>query len=268
MTLSEFAAAILEHVRHEQPLVHHITNLVTMNDVANATLAVGARPVMALALNEVTQMVESARALVLNLGTPTPERVEVMLAAGAVANARGIPIVLDPVGVGATAFRSQSAQRLLTVLRLAVVRGNAGEIAALADLTGTVSGVDTARQDLDRAAVAQALARRHRTVVALTGATDLVSDGVRVAAVDNGHPLLKAVTGTGCQVSAITGAFCAVETDMLRAAVSALTVFGIAAERAAREAKGPGSFRIALFDALYALTAEEITQAARVRWLS
>lgn len=263
--LIQATISVLDRVRHEQPLVHIITNLVTMNDVANATLAIGARPVMAHAAEEVEEITRAARALVLNLGTPSRERVEAMLRAGHAANVRDIPIVLDPVGVGASAFRRECVAHLCDVLRVAIVRGNAGEIGALAGLAGAQSGVDTARTDYDHAAIAKSLAAKYRAVIVVTGATDCVSDGRRVAAIENGHPLLKRITGAGDMLSAIIGASAAVERDALLAAASGLVWFGVAAERAAQVAHGVGSFRVALFDALSSLDAEVIQRGAKFK---
>lgn len=261
--LIEAAIAALDRVRRERPLIHIITNFVTMNDVANATLAIGAHPVMGHALEEVGEIASSARALVLNLGTPSPDRVVAMLRAGQAANTQGIPIVFDPVGVGASAFRRESAARLFDSLHIAIVRGNAGEIAVLAGVADTMSGVDAIHAHSDRARVTQALAEKHRTVVVATGETDYASDGTRVVAIGNGHPLLKQITGAGDMLDAIIAAGAAVENDALLAAASGLLWFGIAAERAARDTLGVGSFRVALFDALGKLDAETIGHAAK-----
>ncbi len=265
--LSQQIGRLLTRLREQKPLLHHITNLVTMNDTANATLAVGALPVMAYAPEEVVAMVEGADALILNLGTPTRERLEAMLAAGRRANERGIPIVLDPVGVGATPFRADAARRLLSELEVAVVRGNAGEIGALAGMDGRMRGVEAVRGVANPVATATALAQAQGTVVALTGAQDIVADGRRVLAVDNGHPLLRAITGAGCMATTVIAAFAAVELDGLLAAVAGLVCFGLAAELAAAGAQGPGSFKAALFDALYNLTPEQVQAGAKAHWL-
>lgn len=265
------ATAALDRLRREQPLIHLITNFVTMNDVANALLAIGARPIMAHDIEEVEAVTRAARALVLNLGTPSRERVEAMLTAGQAANARKIPVIFDPVGIDASGFRTNNALRLLASLRVAILRGNAGEIAALAGMAGTMSGIDTilARYDQghlgDRPRVTKALAEKHHTVVVATGATDYVSNGTYVASIDNGHPLLKQISGAGDMLDAIMGAAAAVESDTLIAASSGLIWFGIAAERAAENAHGIGSFRVALFDALGSLNAETIQRNAKIK---
>jgi hydroxyethylthiazole kinase len=235
---------------------------------------------MAHAVQEVGEVTGSADALLVNLGTLTPARAEAMWAAGQVALARGAPIVLDPVGVGATRLRTATAQRLLSGLRIAVVRGNAGEIASLLGEPRTcreqsgerqeskehllVRGVESVAQVDDRAALAREVARRWRSVVAITGARDVISDGDRVWGVDNGHRWLTAVTGTGCMSSAAVAAFAAVEPDALIAAAAGLAALGLAAERAAETARGPASFKVALLDAVYGLTAEGLRAGARV----
>lgn len=258
--------AILDRVRRERPLIHIITNFVTMNDVANAMLAIGARPIMAHAVEEVEEVTRAARALVLNLGTPSRERVEAMLTAGKAANARNIPVIFDPVGMDVSRFRGSSASRLLTSLRVTIIRGNAGEIAALAGMAGTMSGVDTILARYDRPRVTKALAEKHHAVVVATGATDYASNGTQVASINNGHPLLKEISGAGDMLSAIIGACAAAESDAFVAVVSGLLWFGIAAERAAESAHGIGSFHVALFDQLQTLNKSDIEQGAKIEW--
>lgn len=262
---AETAGALLSRLRERRPLVHHITNFVTANDVANVTLALGASPVMAHAPEEVEEMVGAAGALSLNLGTLTTAIVDVMLRAGRRANSAGVPVILDPVGAGATAFRTAQAHRLLSELRIACIRGNAGEIAALAGQPGGVRGVDaTGRiEGLERAA--RDLAGRTGATVAATGPVDLLTDGDRLLSIHNGHPLLARITGSGCMATAAVAAFAAVEPDPLAAAAGGLLCFEIAAERAAESAAGPGTFRVALLDALAALDGATIAGRARLR---
>lgn len=254
----------LARLRTRHPLVHHITNFVVMNDTANATLAFGATPVMAHAQAEVAEMVALAGALVLNPGTLTPTWVAAMNIAGQRANKLGIPIIYDPVGVGATKLRTATGRHFLKTLRLAVIRGNSGEIGALAGAGGIVRGVDSVQGVADPASVVKELAHRYATVVAITGQRDHVSDGRRVLGIDNGHALLQTITGSGCMATTAIAAFCAVEPDPLLATAAALACYGLAAERAARHAKGPGSFRVALLDALYQLTAAQIQTGVRI----
>jgi len=261
----EDCAALLARVRERRPLVHHITNIVTANDVANLTLALGAAPVMAHAPEEVEEMVAQAGALVLNLGTVTAPAVEVMLQAGRHANALGVPVVVDPVGAGATTFRTRAARRLLEALRVACVRGNAGEIAALAGRRGVVRGVDAAGRIEGVDDLARAVARDTRAVVAATGPVDVVTDGERLVRVENGHPLLGRITGSGCMATAAVAAFCAVEADAVAAAAAGLVCYAVAAEQAALGARGPGTFRVALLDAVAALDGGAVAERARVR---
>ena len=257
--------ADLAALRERKPLVHQITNYVVMNETANATLALGALPVMAHAREEVEEMAAVAGALVLNIGTLSPPWVEAMVAAGRAANANGVPIVLDPVGAGATTYRTETARRLLDELDVSVVRGNAAEIATLAGRDAEIRGVESIDADDSGSELARAAARELGTVAAVTGAVDHVSDGDRTVGVANGHPLLATITGSGCISTAITGCFLAVRPDApLEAAAEALVALGVAGEDAAAEAKGPGSFHAALYDALYALDPDTIDARARI----
>jgi hydroxyethylthiazole kinase len=254
----------LRRLRETRPLVHQITNYVVMNETANATLALGALPVMAHAPEEVEEMVGIAGALVLNIGTLSSSWVEAMLRAGRAANARGVPVVLDPVGAGATRYRTETALRILDEVDVAVLRGNAGEVATLAGVDAEVRGVESIGTADTAAQVAKRAASTLGVVASVTGSVDHVSDGERVVAVENGHPLLASITGTGCMSSAVTGAFLAVRRDdPLEAAAEALAAFGVAGENAAPGAKGPGSFHVNLYDALAALDPELLDERAR-----
>src|SRR5437868_7375783 len=252
MTISP--GTTLRELRERNPLVHQITNFVVMNETANATLALGALPVMAHAAEEVEEMAGIASALVLNIGTLSAHWVESMLVAGGAATARGIPIVLDPVGAGATEYRTLTAHRILHLVDVTVLRGNAGEIATLVGAAAEVRGVESIGAGMEPAELARAAARNLGVIASVTGPVDHVSDGERVLAVSNGHELLATVTGTGCMSSAITGCFLAARPESpLDAAAEALAAFGVAAEDAARGAEGPGTFHARLYDALYAL---------------
>ncbi len=254
----------LRRLRETRPLVHQITNYVVMNETANATLAIGALPVMAHAPEEVEEMVGLAGALVLNIGTLSSSWVDSMLTAGRAANARGVPVVLDPVGVGATRYRTETAKRILDEVDVAVLRGNAGEVATLAGVDAEVRGVESIGAAGSAADVARAAGAALGVVASVTGSVDHVSNGERVVAVENGHPLLGSITGTGCMSSAITGAFLAVRADdPLEAAAEALAAFGVAGENAAPGAKGPGSFHVNLYDALAALDPDALDERAR-----
>jgi hydroxyethylthiazole kinase len=255
----------LRRLRERKPLVHQITNYVVMNETANATLALGALPVMAHAREEVEEMVALAGALVLNIGTLSPHWVEAMLLAGKAANARDVPVVLDPVGAGATAYRTDTVKRLLDEVKVTVLRGNQGEVATLLGVQAEVRGVESIEVGSEAADLALAAGRSLSLVASVTGPVDHVSDGSSVLAVANGHELLAAVTGTGCMSSAITGCFLAVKPDSpLEAAAEALAAFGVAAEDAAVGAKGPGSFHVGLYDALAALEPETLDERARI----
>jgi hydroxyethylthiazole kinase len=257
--------ATLRVLRERKPLVHQITNYVVMNETANATLALGALPVMAHAREEVEEMVGLAGALVLNIGTLSPHWVEAMLAAGRAANARGTPVVLDPVGAGATTYRTETAKRILDEVDVTVLRGNAGEVATLVGLDAEVRGVESIATGSDPAELARAAARALGVVASVTGPVDHVSDGEAVLAVANGHELLGTVTGTGCMSSAITGCFLAAKPDApLAAAAEALAAFGVAGEDAARDAKGPGSFHVNVYDALAGLDPDSLDRRALV----
>jgi hydroxyethylthiazole kinase len=246
--------ATLAAIRERKPLVHQITNYVVMNETANATLALGALPVMAHAREEVEEMVGLASALVLNIGTLSEPWIEAMVLAGRAAGARGIPIVLDPVGAGATEYRTRTARRLLDELDVTVLRGNAGEVATLVGAEAEVRGVESIATGIEPAALAREAGRRLGLVASVTGPVDHVSDGERVLAVSNGHELLAAVTGTGCMSSALTGCFLAAKPEEpLEAAAEALAAFGVAAEDAAAGADGPGTFHARLYDGLAAL---------------
>jgi hydroxyethylthiazole kinase len=244
----------LRVVRERKPLVHQITNYVVMNETANVTLALGALPVMAHAREEVEEMVGLAGALVLNIGTLSPQWVDAILLAGKEANARGVPVVLDPVGAGATGYRTDTARRILGEVEVSVLRGNQGEVATLVGVEAEVRGVESIEVGGEPAELALAAARNLDLVASVTGPVDHVSDGRRVLAVANGHELLATVSGTGCMSSSVTGCFLAVKGDEpLEAAAEALAAFGVAGEDAARGAKGPGSFHVGLYDALAAL---------------
>jgi hydroxyethylthiazole kinase len=258
-------ARVLEDVRQKRPVVHTITNWVTAGDVANALHAIGARPVMAVALDEVEDIALGADAVVLNLGTPDPSRVKAMLLAGRCANRLGRPVVLDPVGAGASRFRTESIRTILSELRMTLIRGNKAEIGVLVQRGGELRGIDAAKGPDDLYGAAKVLSRETGATVVLTGPQDLVVRGERIVEVENGHPMMGLVTGTGCILSAIMGAFAAVETDPMIAAVGAAIFFGLAGEQAALRGIGPGTFNTALLDALFTLTPEDIKTGARLK---
>lgn len=257
--LREISAQLLAQVRTTAPLVHNITNFVAMNSSANILLAAGASPVMAHAPQEVADMAALAGALVLNIGTLEEDWLAAMVMAGQAANRKGIPVILDPVGAGATPYRTAAVQRILREVRVAVIRGNASEIAALVVASTTTRGVDSALAVSEVAQHAVALACQQSCIVAVSGPEDLVTDGNTSYRIANGHPLMTKVTGLGCGLSAVVGAFCAVgQVDLLVATAAACGYYGVCGETAAARAAQPGSFAVAFIDALAALAPDEL----------
>lgn len=262
-TLSQIAARNLKAVRTQKPLVHNITNFVVMNFTANALLAMGASPVMAHAENEVEEMVSLAGSLVLNIGTLTDNWIAAMITAARKANMLDKPIILDPVGSGATAFRTRSAGKIINQTQVSVIRGNASEILSIRSNNSRTKGVDTLHSVAEAAETAKTLAEELQTTLAITGPVDLVTDGKQTVYVKNGHPLMRYVTGTGCAATAIIGAFMAVDADRVTATATALAFFGLAGEKAAETANAPGHFKSALIDALYTLTPKDLMSGTR-----
>lgn len=251
----------LQAIRKSSPLIHNITNYVAMEQTANGLLAIGASPVMAHALNEVKEMTRSARALVLNIGTLSPLWVEGMRQALSAANAKEIPVVFDPVGLGATSYRTQTAHALLNHGAITVIRGNASEIVHFMSSQGNTKGVDSCLDASRCFEHAKALALKQKCVVWMSGKTDVVTDGTQVSFVHHGHPLMAKVTGMGCTATAITGAFLSVNPHPFQGCLHAALIMGIAGERAAKQAQGPGSFKSAFFDILYTVSECEIKEA-------
>ena len=258
------AAQTLARVREKCPLVHNITNYVVMHYTASALLALGASPVMAHAVEEMEEMASLADALVLNIGTLSMPWIEGMLAAGNVASTRGIPIIVDPVGAGATRLRTSTAVRLLDECRVTVLRGNASEVLAVAQGASGTRGVDAAHRVEDAAEAAREFAGRRAVTVAITGPVDHVTDGAGLLRVRNGHPAMGRITGSGCTATAVIGAFCAVNTRALEATAHALAFFGVAGEHASRESALPGRFGTTLIDMLQAVTPDCLASEARI----
>ncbi|MFT0801772.1 hydroxyethylthiazole kinase [Bacillus swezeyi] len=261
------AATGIEEVRKQKPLVHNMTNNVVTNFTANGLLSLGASPVMAYAREEAADMAKIAGALVLNIGTLSLESVESMIIAGQSANDHGVPVILDPVGAGATSFRTASAQRILHKVKVSVVRGNAAEIANTLGEDWAIKGVDAGDGSGDRMELAKKAAKAWNTVVVITGAEDVVTDGTSAYTIGNGHELLTKVTGTGCLFTSVIGAYCAVQKDYCKAAVSAAAFYGLAAELAAEKTanQGPGSFQVEFLNQLAAVNADDIKQRGIVR---
>jgi hydroxyethylthiazole kinase len=238
-------------IRSEAPLIHNITNYVVMNSTANALLALGASPVMAHALEEMDEMVDLARALVINIGTLSPRWVSAMLKAGIRAKAKGAPVVLDPVGSGATSFRTAAAMQILYEVKPDIVRGNASEILSLVSSEKGTKGVDSTHKTEEIVDRARSLAIHYHCVVSISGATDVIISAGRTIRVFNGHPLMPRVTGLGCSATALTAAFAAVNREPVEAAVHGMALMGIAGELAGEKSPGPGSFQVQFLDALH-----------------
>ena len=262
--MSAIAYDILEKVRKQGPVIHHLTNWVTIYDCAQIVKTIGASPVMAHAKEEVADMTHIASALVLNIGTLTVDFVEAMKLAAHNANKRVIPVVLDVCGAGATRLRDQKCQELLQAAMMDVIKGNASEIAHLAGEKVSTRGVDSTEIDGDLAGLAGKLAREREAVVVITGKVDIVTDGRKTYRIKNGHPMMTRVVGTGCMASSVIGAFAAVAPDLAQAAASALVCFGIAGELAAAKASGPASFKQHLFDCLYSLNRETVLRMQKI----
>jgi hydroxyethylthiazole kinase len=260
---------LTQKVRAKKPLVHHITNYVTVNDCANITLGIGASPIMADANEEAADIAKISQSVVLNMGTLNPRTVESMLLAGRSANLSGVPVVFDPVGAGASAYRNATAAALISAVKFSVIRGNISEIKFIAGLESETKGVDAGAGDIgtsDGQNIAVSLAKKLDCVIAITGATDVISDGKRVVLIKNGHPMLANLTGTGCMCTSLVGAFVGATPETpFEAAVCAVLSMGIAGEIAYEKAgkSGNGSFRAALHDAISMMDAVTLEKRAR-----
>lgn len=255
---------ILEKVRLQKPLVHHLTNWVTIYDCANIVKVFGASPVMAHAQEEVEDMASIASSLVLNIGTLTTDFVRAMMQAATAANRKGIPVVLDVCGAGATSFRDAKCFEILDRATVNIIKGNASEIARIAGAGIKTKGVDATATGLNLASLARELARERGCTVVVTGREDIVTDGDRLILISNGHPLMAEIVGTGCMAASVIGTFAAVEEDHVAASAAGLACYEIAAEIAAKLARGPGSFKEMLFDAVYSLDADTIRRMQRI----
>jgi hydroxyethylthiazole kinase len=255
---------ILEEVRAKRPLVHHLTNWVTIYDCANIVKTLGASPVMAHAIEESSDMAGLASSLVLNIGTLTPEFIESMKVAAKAANKKGIPVILDVCGTGATKLRDEKSFELLNQVRIDVIKGNASEIARIAGEKVRTKGVDSVKVEQDLIGLAKKLAKDRDATVVITGKEDIVAGKAKHYIVKNGHEMMTHIVGTGCMASSVIGTFCAVERDLITASAAGLSVYGIAAELAAKETKGPASFKERLFDNLYNLDKATIEKMQRI----
>lgn len=247
----------LKTIRETKPLVHHITNWVTIYDCANMTRAFGALPVMAHAPEEAADMTGIASALVLNIGTLTSGLIDAMLISATAANEKSIPVVLDAVGVGATRFRDEMAAKILDAVHIDIIKGNYSEIAKLAGENAQTRGVEATAINADPRKVASGFARSRSCVVVMTGKEDIISDGRRTFVVRNGHEAMGSVVGTGCMAASVIGSFAAVNADHCDAAKDALCYFGIAGELAAEKSEGPGTFKVHFYDEVFNLSDEK-----------
>ena len=260
-------SVLLDRVRSQNPVVHHLTNWVTIYDCANVVKVFGASPVMAHAPEEAADMAAIASSLVLNIGTLTIDLIASMQLAARSANAKGIPIILDVCGAGATALRDNSAFELLNTVRIDIIKGNASEVARIAGEEVRTKGVDATEVKKDLIALARRLAQERTCTVVITGKEDIVADARATYLVKNGHILMAHVVGTGCMATSVVGTFAAVEKDLACAAACGLACYEIAAEIAARSSQGPGTFREKLFDSIYALTGETVDRMQRIEKL-
>lgn len=254
---------LIEKVRKNNPLVHNITNQVVMNFTANGLYAIGASPVMAQAQEEVEEMAKLADALVLNIGTLTQNLIETMILAGKAANEAGIPVILDPVGVGATTYRTKAANRILEAVDVTVVRGNAGEIANLTGIDLAVRGVD-GTEDISAEELAEKAFDRIQVSLVITGREDVIINKKGISIISNGNSMLTKVTGTGCLLSSVIAAFLAVSDTEGKALEDALCFYGIAAENAARYHPSPGTFQASFLDQLFELQPQEIAEKKQI----
>ncbi|WP_263832711.1 hydroxyethylthiazole kinase [Sulfurospirillum oryzae] len=250
-------------LQSKRALVHHITNYVTVNDCANVVLAIGASPIMADEMREVEEMVSICDALVLNIGTANERTITSMLKAGSAANAKGIPVVLDPVGVGATSFRHQSVAKLMEAIHFSVIRGNMAEIKTIAGLEAKSAGVDSLDQESDGGKIAMSLAQKLDCVIAITGKTDIVSDGRVCYALENGDVALTKVTGTGCMSTSLIGSFLGASRNALGSAIAGILTMAIAGE-IADKSSGMGTFHTSLIDAISQMDVKTIVDKCNI----
>jgi len=275
MEINKKIIELLNSVKEKNPLVHHITNYVTVNDCANITLAIGGSPVMAEDINEVCDMVSLSSALVINIGTLNSMSVKSMLQAGKRANELNVPVILDPVGAGATSYRTETAKKIISEVKLAVIRGNLSEIKTLYGVHSKTKGVDACdnasvngNEITEEKEMARSLANKFNTVVAITGAIDLITDGKTLYSVENGHKIMAKVTGTGCMCTSLIGSYLGAGDNNLIAALAGIVSMGIAGEIAYesldKNLGGTGSLKVNILDAIYNLSGAEIIKRSKI----
>ncbi len=268
MTINNKFNTILEKIKEKKPLVHHITNYVTVNDCANIVLALGGSPVMADDKNEVEEMVSIASALVLNVGTLNERTIESFILAGKKANELNIPVILDPVGIGATSLRNKTVERILKQVKLSVLRGNMSEIKNIYGIEALTKGVDSVDSPLDGGKeIAINLAKKLHCTVVITGVVDIISDGKKVYYIHNGHEKLSSITGTGCMASSLIGVCCGTGEKAIYGATLGIMIMGIAGEKAEKrlkEQEGLGSFKVYLIDEVSNFNSDDINERGKV----
>lgn len=273
MSVKKNVNNLLEEVRKNVPLVHNITNYVTVNDCANAILAIGASPIMADDIKEAADITSISTALVINMGTLNQRTVESMISSGKKANELGIPVVFDPVGAGASQFRNETAHKILSNIKISILRGNLSEISFIAGAEVNTKGVDSAEEDNknDAVFVAKSVANKYDCITAITGVVDVITDGKRVTKISNGHKMMSKVTGTGCMSSGLVGAFAGAaylndSKDYYSAAVSGILTMAIAGELSFEKVGhiGMGSFHINIIDAISQMSPEIFEKRAKL----
>lgn len=262
---------VITSIREKKPIVFHITNTVTINDCANVTLAIGASPLMSFCEDELEDILSFASALVLNIGTMDRQMREMAVKAGQTANKLGKPVILDPVGVGATRARKELVEKLLSEVQFAVIKGNIAEIKSIYGMENKENrGVDSVEDLENGVEIAKTLAKRYDTVIAVTGKQDIVSDGERVAKINNGTPILGKVTGTGCMTASLVGSACGAVRDYFTAAAAAVAVMGIAGEKAEEHfsvGNGNGTIRVEVLDNIYNINADRFMESESIELL-
>ena len=257
-------ASILNEIRNNSPLVNNITNYVVMNNTANALLSVGASPVMAHSLDEVEDIISISSSLVINMGTLSELWVDSMIKAGKKANELKKPIVFDPVGIGASSYRTEIAKEIIEKTSPCVIRGNASEIMVLAQLSSVTKGVDSTAKTVEALNGAIQLSKELNNTVVVSGETDYIVTRNKVSSVNNGREIMSKVTGMGCTATSVIGASVAVEDDVHEAAVFSMALMGVAGEIAESKSNGPGSFQISFLDTLSSVSSKIISDNARI----
>lgn len=254
MSIKTDISNLLIEVRNKVPLIHNITNYVTVNDCANITLAIGASPIMADDIEEVEDITSISSALVINIGTLNKRTIEAAIKAGKKANELKIPVIFDPVGAGASRLRNETTKKILDEIKITILRGNLSEISFIAGISANTKGVDSSKEDEknDKILIAKNVAKKLNCIVAITGATDIISDGKKVVKILNGNSMLSKVTGTGCMTTSLVASYSGITNDYFLAAISGIASMGICGEIAYKNIgnAGTGSFHIAIIDAI------------------